>query len=55
MKNVVLWDVTPCGSFKNRRCGGPYRLHLQGIIISELGTLALTSIARRKDLIRINL
>jgi hypothetical protein len=22
MKNGVLWDVTPCGSCKNRRCGG---------------------------------
>jgi hypothetical protein len=25
-----LWDVTPCGSFKNRRFGGTYRLHRQG-------------------------
>jgi hypothetical protein len=22
MKNGVLWDVTPCGSCKNRRFGG---------------------------------
>jgi hypothetical protein len=22
MKNVVFWDVTPCGSCKNRRVGG---------------------------------
>jgi hypothetical protein len=22
MKNGVFWDVTPCGSFKNRRFGG---------------------------------
>jgi hypothetical protein len=22
MKNVVFWDVTPCGSCKNRRFGG---------------------------------
>jgi hypothetical protein len=22
MKNVVFWDVSPCGSCKNRRCGG---------------------------------
>jgi hypothetical protein len=22
MKNAVLWDVTPCGSCKNRRFGG---------------------------------
>jgi hypothetical protein len=25
MKNVVLWDVTPCGSYRNRRFGGMYR------------------------------
>jgi hypothetical protein len=24
MKNVVFWDVTPCGSCKNRRFGGKY-------------------------------
>jgi hypothetical protein len=22
MKNAVIWDVTPCGSCKNRRFGG---------------------------------
>jgi hypothetical protein len=22
MKNCVFWDVAPCGSCKNRRCGG---------------------------------
>jgi hypothetical protein len=27
MKNAVFWDVTPCGSCKNRRLGGTYRLH----------------------------
>jgi hypothetical protein len=27
-KNVVFWDVTPYGSYKNRRFGGTYRLHL---------------------------
>jgi hypothetical protein len=30
MKNVVFWDVTPCGSCKNRRLAGTYCLHLQG-------------------------
>jgi hypothetical protein len=30
MKNGVFWDVTPCGSCKNRRFGGAYRLHHQG-------------------------
>jgi hypothetical protein len=27
MKNGVFWDVMPCGSCKNRRFGGTYRLH----------------------------
>jgi hypothetical protein len=30
MKNGVFWDVTPCGSCKNRRFGGTYRLFQQG-------------------------
>jgi hypothetical protein len=30
MKNVVFWDVTPCGSCKNRRFGGTWRLLHQG-------------------------
>jgi hypothetical protein len=30
MRNAVLWDVTPCGSCKNRCFGGTYHLHLQG-------------------------
>jgi hypothetical protein len=29
MKNVVFWDVAPCGSCKNRRFGVVYRLHHQ--------------------------
>jgi hypothetical protein len=27
MKNIVLWDMLPCGSYKNRRFGGTYRHH----------------------------
>jgi hypothetical protein len=30
MKNGVFWDFTPCGSYKNLRFGGTYRLHHQG-------------------------
>jgi hypothetical protein len=30
MKNGVFWDVTPCGSCKNRRFGGTYHLLHQG-------------------------
>jgi hypothetical protein len=29
MKNGVFFDVTMCGSCKNRRFGGTYRLHHQ--------------------------
>jgi hypothetical protein len=29
MKNAVFWDVTSCGSCKNRRFEGTYRLHYQ--------------------------
>jgi hypothetical protein len=29
-KNAVFWDVTLCGSCKNRRFGGVYRLNEQG-------------------------
>jgi hypothetical protein len=31
LKTAVFWDVTPCRYFVNRRFGGTYRLHLQGI------------------------
>jgi hypothetical protein len=30
MKNVVLLDVTPCGSCKKQRFGGMYHLHHEG-------------------------
>jgi hypothetical protein len=29
-KNAVFWDMTQCGSYKNRRFGGIYRLQYQG-------------------------
>jgi hypothetical protein len=29
MKNAIFWDITPCGSCKNRRFGGMYRLNRQ--------------------------
>jgi hypothetical protein len=44
MKNSVVWDMTPCGSCKNRRFGGTYRLRHQDEKISELGkTFAVSS------------
>jgi hypothetical protein len=31
VKSSAFWDITPCSPLKdNRRCGGTYRLHLQG-------------------------
>jgi hypothetical protein len=30
MMTIIFWEMTPCGSYKNRRFGGSYRLHLQG-------------------------
>jgi hypothetical protein len=27
---IIIWEMTPCGCYKNRRFGGSYRLHLQG-------------------------
>jgi hypothetical protein len=30
IKNVVCWDVAPCGSCKNRRFGGTCHFHFQG-------------------------
>jgi hypothetical protein len=27
---IIFWEMTPCVSYKNRRFGGSYRLHLQG-------------------------
>jgi hypothetical protein len=32
MKNGVFWDVTPCGSYKNRRFGGTWRLPHQLVL-----------------------
>jgi hypothetical protein len=30
MKNVGLWDITPCDIYKNRRLGGTWSLYHQG-------------------------
>jgi hypothetical protein len=35
MKNDVFWVVTPCGSCKNRRFGGTWRLLHQGDVRCE--------------------
>jgi hypothetical protein len=43
MKNVVLWHVTPYGSYKNRRFGGIIATINRVTRIGDLGTLAVTS------------
>jgi hypothetical protein len=36
MNSSVFWDITPCSPLKvNRRLRGTYRLHLQGLRITE--------------------
>jgi hypothetical protein len=43
-KNGVFWDVTPCGSCRNRRFGEPSSSFIRVTRIGELGkTLAATS------------
>jgi hypothetical protein len=44
MKNCVFCDITPCGSCKNRRLGKNIITIISVERISELGTLAVTSI-----------
>jgi hypothetical protein len=37
MKSSIFWDITPCSPLKvNRRFGGIYCLHLQGLKISQI-------------------
>jgi hypothetical protein len=40
-KNGVFWDVAPCGSCKNRRFGGTYRLLHQGRVRPLLVTASI--------------
>jgi hypothetical protein len=49
MKNCVFWVVTPCGSSKNRRFGGTWRLLHQGDKIGELGTTQAATSNRMKE------
>jgi hypothetical protein len=43
MKNAVFWDITPCGSCKNRCFGGTYRLYLQVVFICSGLRLLVTA------------
>jgi hypothetical protein len=47
MKNGVFWVVMPCGSCKDRRFGGTWRLLHQGEKIGELGTTEAATSNRR--------
>jgi hypothetical protein len=48
MKNGVFWDITLCGSCKNRRFGRTFIASFIRVTIGELGTtLAVTSNRRR--------
>jgi hypothetical protein len=47
MKNAVFWVVMPCGSCKNRRFGGTWRLLHQGDKMGELGTTQAATSNRR--------
>jgi hypothetical protein len=43
MKNALFWDVTPCGSCKNRHFGGSIASFIRVTRFVELGTtLAVT-------------
>jgi hypothetical protein len=51
-KNGVFWDVTPCGSCKNRRFGGTYASVVVVTRIGELGTtLAVFLLSLRRLLV----
>jgi hypothetical protein len=41
IRNAVFWDVTLCGSFKNRLFGGISRLHFMVTRIAELGIVRI--------------
>jgi hypothetical protein len=47
MKNGVFWYVTPCGSCKNRRFGGPSASFIRLTRIGELGTTPAATSNRR--------
>jgi hypothetical protein len=58
MKDVVFWDVTPCGFSKNRRSVGLYRHDIQGEKFREqrtalvvLATKAGCEISSHRDLV----
>jgi hypothetical protein len=51
MKNVVFWDVTKCGSYKNRVSDEPSASIIRGTRIGELRTLTVTSNRRKTNVV----
>jgi hypothetical protein len=52
MKKAVIWDVTLCGSCKNRRFGGTYHFHHQGDKIrSVLQLLVAANVVPRSPIL----
>jgi hypothetical protein len=47
MKNTVFWDVTPCGSCKNRRLGETCRFHHQDGKIQWTRNIRITNNGRK--------
>jgi hypothetical protein len=47
MMNGVFWDVTPCGSCKNRRFGGPILVTLMKEALGSSETSVLKRATRR--------
>jgi hypothetical protein len=50
MKNGAYWDVTPCGSCKDRRLRGKCASIIRPTRIGELGTTLAVTSNRRKEL-----
>jgi hypothetical protein len=46
MKDAVFWDMTPCGSCKNRRFLGTYHLHHR---LTRIGELRITAVASNRN------
>jgi hypothetical protein len=43
MMIIIFWEMTPCGSYKDRRFGGSYRLHLQGARVGSYKSHTVSS------------
>jgi hypothetical protein len=54
MKNGVFWDVTPCGSCKNRRFGGTQRF-LHQVFLPSVRRLLVTASVVPSSLILVTL